>query len=305
MAAPSFLLSAVIGIILILLIIAKVYFRDYSYQPFVDASGSGGFIRSILQKQSPQPSLTQEQVQTVLDTSEVEPPYATQPIMSVDDYEYSLVFNQESDRALTKKTRDLLMSQYPMDWSNQPPSSSHFQQGLARYKEAFENRTPYPSGNPYHAIDGSDMVPPDTRAKEVAERDILQTYVPKGSDPLKYDLVDAKQLIDRIYSAKGKVADVVQKEDNVFEVIQVRDKNAKVVYEDEAPVPTGAPAPMDAVTSTQIEVPPSVVEIPSSSTLDPFYTIQPSSRQGRWDYSRWTPGLERAFAPTEPKTNWY
>ena len=66
-------------------------------------------------------------------------PYATTPINSVDDYEYSMVFQQEGDKAMTKAQRDLLMSQYPMDWTVQPPSSALFQQGLAKFKEAFEN----------------------------------------------------------------------------------------------------------------------------------------------------------------------
>ncbi len=57
---------------------------------------------------------------------EILKPYAKQPIDGVDDYEYSLVFKNEGDRAMTKETRDLLMSQYPMDWSTQPPSSASF-----------------------------------------------------------------------------------------------------------------------------------------------------------------------------------
>jgi hypothetical protein len=66
---------------------------------------------------------------------EIAPPYATDNIQSVDDYEYSMVFQNEGDRAMTKATRDLLMSQYPMDWTVQPPSSDLFQQGLAAYKD--------------------------------------------------------------------------------------------------------------------------------------------------------------------------
>ena len=64
-------------------------------------------------------------------------PYSTDPIKSVDDYEYTAVFQGEGDKALTKEKRDVLMSAYPMDWSTQPPSSELFQQGLAAFKEQF------------------------------------------------------------------------------------------------------------------------------------------------------------------------
>jgi hypothetical protein len=120
----------------------------------------------------------------------------------VDDYEYTAIFAGEGDKALTKEKRDVLMSAYPMDWSTQPPSSELFQQGLAAFKEQFENPAPQAKGNtanPFREVDGSNMTPPDSSAEEAKEREILATYVPKKPGELTtYDAADAQELITRI-----------------------------------------------------------------------------------------------------------
>jgi hypothetical protein len=287
MAAPATALVVTIGIILLILLGLSLYYRNYLRETFND--GSGSRVNALLTETSPPP------------------PYATTPIYSVDDYEYNLIFNQESDRPLTESTRNILMSQYPMDWVNQPPSSVHFQQGMAAVKESFLNPPPPQVGNPYASVDGSNMIPPDTETAEKKEREILQTYVPNGANTSTYDLVDAKQLIDKIYTTKGKKAEVRQVKENVFEVYQVRDTNEKIVYEDELPASQGAPAssvPVVSAGEATILVPPAAQE--RVSGLDPFFSTDGTRiRQGKWDYTRWTPGLERAFAPSEPMTHWY
>ena len=60
------------------------------------------------------------------------------PIDSVDDYEYNMVFEGENDREITQELRSKLMSQYPMDWTTNPPSSSNFSKGM---KEYIQNQT--------------------------------------------------------------------------------------------------------------------------------------------------------------------
>lgn len=236
-------------------------------------------------------------------------PYSTDPIKSVDDYEYTAVFQGEGDKALTKEKRDVLMSAYPMDWSTQPPSSELFQQGLAAFKEQFENPAPQPKinkGSPFREVDGSNMTPPDSSAEEAKEREILATYVPKKPGELTtYDAADAQELITRIYSAKGLVADTKKTGDNVFTIVGTRSVNEPVVYEPEdeklAPTSSGAVA---AAGENTIDVPTSVEQI---QAVDPFFetTMQDKSRDNKWDYTSWTPGLERMFAPTQPKEKWY
>lgn len=243
----------------------------------------------------------------LLDT-EVAPPYATDTILSVDDYEYSMVFQNEGDRAMTKATRDMLMSQYPMDWTVQPPSSDLFQQGLAAYKESFQNPQELPKKNPYMAIDGSNMTPP----VYTDESDILATYTPKKPNELTtYDAADAKEIVDKIYGAKGLVADFKKTGDNTYTVMGTRPINEKVVYEGEETDGSGnqAPTSSQAVPSTGEQegtfIVPATVD--TFKVRDPFFTVNPSdrARDGKWNYASWTPGLERSFAPTEPQTHWY
>ena len=240
---------------------------------------------------------------------EVNPPFSIDPISSVDDYEYNAVFRGEGDKAMTKATRDILMSAYPKDWSTQPPSSELFQQGLAAYKESFQNPIQQPAGNPYKKVDGSNMTPPDSLADEKKEREILATYVPKKPGELTtYDAADAEEIVKRIYSAKGLVPDMKKTGDNIFTIMGTRKENEPVAYEPEDVQPTTqAPTSSGAVAAAgenTIDVPVNVQQIQSA---DPFFetSAQDKTRGDKWDYTSWTPGLERMFAPTQPKEKWY
>ena len=81
--------------------------------------------------------------------------------------------------------------------------------------------------------------------------------------------------------------------------------NSPVVYEDSyasassQAVGSNGEAPVSAKQSQDINA--TVEIIPT----DPFFTPGVKARGDKWDYTSWTPGLERAFAPTEPRTNWY
>jgi len=287
-------------VLLVVFILGYIYLyissRQYLKQKFadlviVDASGN-----TDISGAPPTPDIN---------LYKAEKPYATSQIMGVDDYEYNLVFENESERDLSTTLRNKLMSQYPMDWSTQPPSSSQFQQGM---REMFEDKghEPTPSVNPYTAITDDSMKPPDTLAIEQEERKIIQTYHPKNVGNLSsYNVDDAMELINKIYEKKGEIADVIVKDNNVYEIIGTRKKDEKIVYEE-----TDGDAP--ASTEPQPETGENVTVVPQAAgdkraALDPFYEPDSSSntRTGRWNYRRWTPGLERMFAPTEAKAEWH
>ena len=244
----------------------------------------------------------------------VEAPYIQNPIYSIDDYEYNLIFQNEGDKELSKHEINRLTAQYPLDWSNQPPNSAVFQKGVAELRqrqdvasrnalaEGFQDTAKPITLNPYREMEGESLTPPDTTATEMEERKILQTYKPQKADSLTtYDLDDAKTLISKIYDAKGLIPTIVQKPDNVFEVVGTRRKDEKIVYEDEE-APAKKEPVMEAGEAT-ITVPPTAMDI--AVGLDPFYTPQPSNRMNRWDYTKFSPGLERTFAPTFATENWY
>ena len=292
--------------------------RQYLRQGFRDSSGNSVDLSG-----------------TPLVVDQVVNPYTTQAIRSADDYEINMVFQNESDRELSTGLRNKLMSQYPMDWASQPPSSAIFQKGQ---REMFQNQqqTQNPqwylgqqvtdssgnpvnledkpvdavtgpldaSGNPYNFIEDNAIMPPDTLAVEQHEKKILQTYQPKhAGDLTTYNVDDAMELIRKIYDQKGEVPQVVRKKNNVYEVVGTRKKNEQIVYEETDQEAPASMEPMPTVGENVTVVPQAAKD--ADAALDPFYNTDSSTHQGRWNYRSWTPGLERMFPPTEPRKNWY
>ena len=315
----------VLGIVIIFLVSAIIYYRPSSLQEeqppaekkiadiiqVHDISGNkiSKHARGVPVDASGTPIWLNEN-QKARDTKVVfledtiQKPYTQEPIQNVDDYEYSMIFKNEGDRAMTKKTRDFLMSQYPKDWSVQPPSSDLFQQGLQAYNEGFED-APRPPTKRYDSINGTAMAPPDQAAQERREQEILNTYVPKDPQSLTtYSADDAQTLIEKIYTAKGLKATYKQTGDNEFQVISTTPLDKVITYEDDPAAPLEAPTsqgPVAAAGEETIVVP----EIYPTGGLDPFFTPGEQTRDGRWNYTQFTPGLERMFAPTEPMSKWY
>jgi hypothetical protein len=238
--------------------------------------------------------------------TDVEVPYTQEPINSIDDYELNTVYLNESDKPLSKALKNKLMSQRPMDWTGLPPSSSQFQAGL---RESFENAKPTvpDDAKPYQNITGDLMQPPDASEMEKKEKAILQTYKPQfPPTPTSYDPRDAQELIKQIYDLKGVIPDVRHKEGtNVYEIVGVRKKDEKILFEDEE-AEASDEANESAMESTI--KPPQAASDMSRST-DPFFDSGSSSTKkgsgSKWNYTAWTPGLERMFAPTEDQQQWY
>jgi len=229
---------------------------------------------------SPSSSSTPEYFDTQGEVT-VNPPFTIAPINDVDDYEHTLIFKNEGEKGITKANRDLLMSAYPMDWSTHPPSSSVFQQGMAEFK------------NEADRVEGFDT--PGT------EKEILATYVPKKPQQLTtYDAADAKEIIDRIYSARGQIADMKPSttDSNVFIITGVRNKANPISYEPDAEASVSPASGENTIVAP-------VIYTSEQQGLDPFFTPGDSTRDGKWDYTRFTPGLERSFAPNQSMQNWY
>jgi hypothetical protein len=241
----------------------------------------------------------------VLDTSKNSMfPYTTEPINSLDQYELEAVFTNEGDRELKKQQINQMTRRYPLDWTNYPPNSSKFQSEQAKYIEGFSTESSAQDLNkPYKDIGDGNLTPPDTIAIEKQERQILETYEPRKSGSMTtYDVYDAQKILEQIYEPKGLKPTVVRKEGNVFEVVNTRSLKDKIEYEDDLPdAPVSSGSGLGAGEAV-IEVPPVATELASSR--DPFYEPTTSTRSSRTDYMRWTPGLERMFAPTNPTNDW-
>ena len=223
-------------------------------------------------------------------------PYATDPIQTVDDYEYSMIFQNEGSRVAGKRAISDAMSRYPMDWSAQPPSSQLFQEKLEGFVNAVAADSAQVNTNEFNSISGKSEQPPDKDALEDAEKKLLATYNPEHTkDLLHYNLKDTKKLVKKMYAKKGLEA-VIEKSNqgtNVFEIVETKELNPTIVWEDD---------PISEVNrniirgENRIEVP--LYASDTAAGLDPFFEPRQPTTMGKHDYTKWTPGLERSFAPT-------
>jgi uncharacterized protein YkuJ len=235
-----------------------------------------------------------------------EKPYLMNPIDDLDDYELSVVFQNQGSKEASKKQISDAMTRYPMDWSNQPPDSQYFQDNQAKFEQQVaEDAKKLPATSYYKEIDGSNMKLPDTAAMDEEEKKILQTYVPeKSKGLLQYSVDDVKDLVDKIYDKKGLIP-VIEKSkqaQNTWEIVEVKEKDPHIVWEDDLERETERQK-MEKRGEEVIEVPYTATDV--AAGLDPFFQARNSTRDGKFDYYKWTPGLERMFAPTYPIKAWF
>lgn len=235
-----------------------------------------------------------------------EKPYLMNPIDDLDDYELSLVFQNQGSKEASKKQISDAMTRYPMDWPVQGPNSQYFQDNQAEFeKQVASDINNPPSEKMYNEINGSDMTPPDTAAMDAEEKKILQTYKPECSKGLlQYSVDDVRTLVDKIYDKRGLIP-VIEKSkqaENTWEITELKEKHPHIVWEDDLEKQTERQR-MDARREEMIEVPYTTSDI--AAGLDPFFQARNSTRDGKYDYYKWTPGLERMFAPTYPIKAWY
>ena len=233
-----------------------------------------------------------------------ETPFTTAPIMNLDDYEVSSIFQNRGSREASKQQLSDAMTRYPLDWSVQSPDSQVFQEGQVQWeKKKVENYENPPNTAAYQNIDGSNMIPMDTETQEEEEKKILQMYQPKSSkELLHYSVDDVQQLMDRVYKKRGLIP-VIHKSkqgENMWEITEVKEKDPTIVWEDDVQTEREVQTQRG---EQSIEVPITASDL--SSGLDPFFSERSSTRHGKNDYTQWTPGLERMFAPTHPVKAWF
>jgi hypothetical protein len=172
-------------------------------------------------------------------------------------------------------------------------------------RESFENATPTvpDDAKAYDTVSGSNMQPPDLTAQQQEEKKILQTYKPAfPPNGTTYNPKDAQELIKKLYNARGVIPIVRHKDGtNVYEVVGTRKKDEKIVYEEEE-----APA-MDEANPDAGE---STIKPPQAAADNAFEPpsgggVPVKTNKNKWDYTAWTPGLERMFAPSSPTQSWY
>lgn len=236
-----------------------------------------------------------------------EMPYQLNPIDDLFDYDDAAVYQNRGSKEASKKQISDAMTRYPMDWPARGPDSQVFQEEQSQFEEQVKNTMKQPPAtNFYREVDGTDMKMPDTYQIDEEERKILQTYKPESCKGLlEYSVDDVKGLLHKIYDRKGLIP-VVEKSkqgENVWEIVEVKEKNPKIVWEDDVQANTEREI-MEQRGEEVIQVPYTTSDV--SAGLDPFFQPRNSVRDGKFDnYTKWTPGLERMFAPTYPLKSWY
>ncbi len=245
-------------------------------------------------------------------------PYTTDRIMKVDDYDHDIVRANEGDREYSDAEINAKTTQRPFDWPGLPPSAAKFQTMQQQWMVDVTRAEPAKvsiykdiegfaikdglSHKSYNALEGFSVLPPDYDKMEADEQKLLKTYAPACSKDLKYDIDDAKDLINKIYAKRGEIPMIDVRDDGVYEVYETKESNPKIIYDDDAEAATVRASPADFA-EAKFTVPQAATDI--AAGLDPFFEPGDRSRDGRSNYNTWTPGLERAFAPNVARANWY
>ena len=245
------------------------------------------------------------------------PPYATAQIMSLADYDdtgnstpnplphddpvrtaMELEVISRSTAEKKRAAKQVKLDQQQFNKARLPPDS----QERAVDEESWKFQPADPKIlEGFATIEGKGLQPDDKDALEAQERAILATYVPKRSaDLTTYSVEDAEDLIKKIYDARKQIPSYKKRDDGVYEVYEVKDKDPKIIWEDD--VVPGLGKPVGAI-GDYIRVP--VVAEQVAANLDPFFEPRTRLSNNRADYTAFTPQLERMFAPSDPRMDWY
>ena len=229
---------------------------------------------------------------TVLDTSNGPmKPYVTTET-SMGDFEQDFIYNNEGGRDSTREAIMMAKRKFPFDWAQLPPDSSLFQTQQAMFvSEPTATAAPYTIST-FVDIESKKILPPDTTAEQ-KEFDALVTYKPKNINNV--DKKDVNRLIKKLYGDKGLIASVAKKANNVYEVYEVREKNPKIVYEDELNSSIQSNELNTKVDPSEMIIIPNSVEELNSGLMK--YGVGEKTGIGRREYNDYNPNLEGIFGP--------
>jgi hypothetical protein len=234
---------------------------------------------------------------------------AKTPINRMDDYEYSRVFQSESSprNEIAKASVNSLMAKNQFDWAQLPFNSqkrddeeTEFISG--RLDDAF--REPK-TGVFFRNMEGFTVNPPDLDGQDRAEKAVLEGFTAKPAESLtEHTVEDVAELVKKMYSDDPEWEPVVEKvSEHEYRVIELRPKPKKEAYKNED-------EPETVERSKEMGMISAEVEIEGGSSKDPYFDKQGVVDYGNdrffeyKDFKKWTPGLERMFAPTLNQTNW-
>jgi hypothetical protein len=292
----------------------KIFTSLDSYKQYYKYLESMGLQCSFVSPSRDESLLKNSPAKGVEVSTEDEQTYALTPIKKLDDYEYSRVFQveKESRNELERTTVNALTSQRQFDWSQLPFNSEHRatnEQSMSG-RRLVEGFTPTVTEPFFQAIAGDSMAPQDLQELDEREQAILQQYAPKNTENLmEHDTDDVQALVKKLYESDPDWDPVVEKvSSGEFQVTKLIPKRKKDdgQFADER-VPTVTEAIESGMTAGKPKIQPKM-EI--SGKQDPYFDKTgvldyEGDRFYRYDnFAKWTPGLERMFAPTLDQNDW-
>mgnify|MGYP000467452226 CR=1 FL=1 len=234
--------------------------------------------------------------------------YAKTPINKMDDYEYTRIFQNESSPRgeLSRTTVNSLTAQNQFDWAKLPFNS----QTRADYETEFVSermdgvyRDPK-TGVFFKNMEGMSVEPPDADAIDAAEKASLEAFKSEAPEKLllQHDTEDIASMVKKMYENDPNWEPVVEHVGaNNYRVSELRPRARKEKYaghEEE----TIERAALGGLVSPQV-----VIE---NEGTDPYFDKKgvldyTNDRFHKYDdFKKWTPGLERMFAPTLDTGDW-
>ena len=254
----------------------------------------------------------QDATRAVYESDNTEMTSAKTKIDKLDDYEYSRVVQTESGSRnnLSRAVKNELMEKYNLDWANLPFNNA---ERAAAEDEFVAGRLETAMRDPktgvyFKNMEGGTLLPPDEEAEKMREAKILSAYRPTE---LSKHTVDNKtetvaRLVNEMYSSDKNWEPVVTKTgENKWEVTELRPKPQKESWED---AQTMSLATAEA---KGLAHPPAQLDIMDRLSDDPYFDksgVGDRANNKFWnykDFNKWTPGLERMFAPTMDNREWY
>jgi hypothetical protein len=293
---------------------SKIFTSLDSYLEYYKYLGSKGLECSFVS-----PARGDEPVPVTKDSKTIdvvdEQTYAMTPIKKLDDYEFSRVFQVEKEKRnqLERTTVNALTAQRQWDWS-QLPFNSEWRAGQEGFmnEKRMEGFTATITEPFYSSISGDDGAPQDTVELDEREQAILHQYAPrKTEDLMNHDKADVEVLVKKLWANDPDWEPILEKRNGIdFEVTGLVPKRKKSdgEFEDEH-IPTVAEAIESGLANRKVEttVTPGFDPV---QRQDPFFDKggvidYDGDRFYKYDnFSKWTPGLERMFAPTFDQNDW-
>jgi hypothetical protein len=271
----------------------------------VEMTGSGGATDAGI---SPSHAANQNKSGNVFTKQvEGEQPFAKTPINKADDYEYTRIFqNENSPRGEISKTAvNSMLAKKQWDWAQLPFNSSTRADAEDQFNTARADsaqRDPK-SGVFFKNVEGADIKPPDVVSIEQTEKAGLKPFVERPAEKLlEHNIEDVGEMVRKMYADDPNWEPVVEKiGENEYRVSELRPKPRKEHYAG-AEEPTIERAKANGMISAEVDV--------EGGRQDPYFDKQGVLDYGNdrfWEYKdfkKWTPGLERMFAPSLDTTNW-